>query len=86
MKQLILSSAFQRQLKKLTKKDPSVRIKIQKTLKTLLKNPQHPTLKLHKLGGENNWAVSITYNLRLVIHFSGEKIFCLRLGSHDQVY
>ncbi len=86
MNQVILSAAFQRQLKRLVRKNPKIKSKVGKTLERLATDINHHRLKLHKLTGENNWSVSADYNLRIVIHREGDQIFCLRIGSHDQVY
>lgn len=86
MYQIILSSAFQRQLKRLIKQNPRLKTKIAKIFKNLNKDVNHPSLKLHKLSGENNWAVSVTKGIRAIIHLEGKQIFCLRIGTHDQVY
>lgn len=86
MNQIILSSAFQRQLKKLLKQNPQLKTKIAKIFKLLIQDISHPALKFHKLSGENNWSVSITYSIRLIIHLEDNQVYCLRLGPHDQVY
>ena len=86
MYQLVFSSAFERQLKKLVRKNPKLKNKASKVLKLLRKNINHPLLKLHKLSGENNWSVSVGHSIRLVIHLEKNKIFCLRVGTHDEVY
>lgn len=86
MYQLALSSAFQRQLEKLVKKNPDLKTKVSRIFKCLIKDINHPSLKLHKLSGRNNWSVSVTYSVRMIICLDGNRIFCLRIGSHDQVY
>ena len=84
--EVILSSAFQRQLKRLIKKNPRIKEKITKTLTFLSQDIKHPTLRLHKLSGQNNWSVSVTGDIRIVIHWSQGKLFCTRIGTHDEVY
>lgn len=84
--EIILSNAFQTQLKKLIKKNPRIKEKITKTLKFLSQNINHPALRLHKLSGQNNWSVSVTGDIRIIIHWSQGKIFCTRIGTHDNVY
>lgn len=86
MNQLVLSSAFQRQLKKLIKQNPRLKSKIAKVLKFLVQDINHPSLRLHKLSGEDNWSVSVTRDIRIVIHWEDNQIFCLRIGPHDKVY
>ncbi|MFC1727063.1 type II toxin-antitoxin system YafQ family toxin [Patescibacteria group bacterium] len=86
MYRLVLSSAFQRQLKRLVKRNPRLKGKIKKIFEYLIKNVNHSSLKLHKLSGKNNWSISVTHDIRIIIHLEGDQIFCLRIGSHDQVY
>jgi len=86
MNQIILSSAFQRQLKRLVKQNPRLRNRIAKILKFLAQNANYPSLKLHKLSGQNNWSISVTRDIRIVIHLRGKQVFCLRIGTHDRVY
>lgn len=86
MNEIILSSAFQRQLKKISKQNLPLKSKIKKILSLLLSDLNHPSLKLHKLSGENNWSVSVTPDIRIVLHREKDRIFLLRIGSHDEVY
>ena len=86
MQQLIFSSAFQRQLKKIISKNPKLKNKSNKTLKVLIKDINRPSLRLHKLSGKSNWSVSVTTSLRIVIHLDKSNIYCLRIGTHDRVY
>lgn len=86
MYELILSAAFQKQLKRLVKQNPHLKSKIKQVLRILIKDINHPSLRLHKLSGENNWSVSVTYNIRIILHWHNEKLFCTRIGTHDQVY
>jgi mRNA-degrading endonuclease YafQ of YafQ-DinJ toxin-antitoxin module len=48
MNQLILSSAFQRQLRRLVKKNPQLKDKVAKIFKLLVKDISHSSLRLHK--------------------------------------
>ncbi len=86
MYRIILSSAFQRQFKKLIKQNPRLKSKTSKIFKLLIRDVNHPSLKLHKLLGENNWSISVTHSIRIIIHLEGNQIFCLRIGVHNQVY
>ncbi|MFC1727080.1 type II toxin-antitoxin system YafQ family toxin [Patescibacteria group bacterium] len=86
MSQVILSSTFQRQPKKLVKNNPRLKSKINKILNYLIKDISHSSLRLHKLSGRNNWSISVTHDVRMIIHLEGNQVFCLRIGSHDQAY
>jgi mRNA-degrading endonuclease YafQ of YafQ-DinJ toxin-antitoxin module len=86
MHRVILSAAFTRQAKKLTRTHPHLKPKLKQILNYLLEDPNHPSLKLHKLAGTHNWSVSVTRDIRLIFHWDGQDIYCTRLGTHDQVY
>lgn len=86
MQRLVFSSAFQRQLKKTVNKNPILKNKISKTLKILLKDISQPSLRLHKLAGEKNWSIAVTDNIKIIIHLEKNCIYCLRIGTYDQVY
>lgn len=84
--EIVLSAAFQRQVKRIVRKNPQVRSKVAKTLKLLSGDINRPSLRLHKLAGEHNWSISVTGDLRIIINFSQNKVFCTRIGTHDEVY
>jgi len=86
MHQLVLSSAFQKQLKKLIKQNPHLKNQIAKTLKLLQSNLKHQSLRLHKLEGINSWSVYVNKNLRIIVHWEKDQLFLLRIAPHDQSY
>jgi mRNA-degrading endonuclease YafQ of YafQ-DinJ toxin-antitoxin module len=86
MYELIFSAAFESQLKKLLRNNPRLKDKTGKIFQTLIREINHPSLKLHKLAGENVQSVSVTYAIRMIIYVEGKRIYCLRIGSHDEVY
>jgi mRNA-degrading endonuclease YafQ of YafQ-DinJ toxin-antitoxin module len=61
-----------------------------KTLALLEVNPQHPSLRLHTLGGRlvGVHSVSINLSYRITIHLliTEREIVPLDLGDHDAVY
>ena len=61
-----------------------------KVLRLLELNPDHPSLKLHKLKGKfyNKHAVSITYSYRIIFAFAivESGILLINVGHHDEVY
>jgi addiction module RelE/StbE family toxin len=92
--QLTWSSAFSRAFKRLIRQNPQLRPQIENTLKQLVQDPFHSSLRTHKLRGDlsGRWSCSIDYSNRIVFKFvknlssGGEEIFLLALGSHDEVY
>lgn len=83
---LILSKRFRRDLEKLLNSRPQLKSKVSKSLKFLQKDINHPSLRLHKLSGTNNWSISVTRNIRIIFHWEGNNLYLLRIGTHDEVY
>lgn len=86
--ELLLSSKVKKELEKLKHKQASLAKKIQKQLKLFKENPQHPSLRLHKLKGglKNAWSISVERNFRILYYLEEEQAVCFELGSHDEVY
>jgi len=79
--------------KRLIRQNPQLRVAIEATLRQLMNDPFHPTLKTHKLSGEFQgiWSASIDYKYRILFEFtimnnSENAILLLNLGNHDDVY
>ena len=83
---LVASPRFEAELNKVAKGRSELSSKVTKKLQLLLSNPQHPSLRLHKLAGTNNYSISVDMSIRIVIHFTGEFIYLLRIGTHENVY
>lgn len=49
-------------------------------------NPNHPSLRLHKLSGESVYSISVTMSIRMVVAFRGDDIHLLRIGTHEDAY
>ena len=83
-----------RALKRRIRRQPSLRGKVEQTLRQLAEDPFHPSLHSHKLKGQLSgaWACSVGYDVRILFEFvqnleSGEEeILLLTVGSHDEVY
>lgn len=86
MNKLIFTTAFDRDLKKLARANKSLRKQIKKTIRWMHKDMNHPSLRLHKLTGENNWSVSVNREVRIIFRWEDGVVYCLRIGSHDEVY
>jgi addiction module RelE/StbE family toxin len=83
---IVFSKHFERELKKIIKKEPKLKNKIEKQFLLLHSNPKQKSLRLHKLQGRDNWSLSITMGIRLIFSIRGNKIICLKIGPHDEVY
>lgn len=95
MRLLAWSPKSLRAFKRMVRQNPQLRPLIEETLKQLVEDPFHPTLKTHKLSGEfaGIWACSINYSCRILFEFVAnpeaseeDAILLLNLGDHDDVY
>ena len=94
MRTLVWSSSFVRAFKRTTRRRPDLRERIERTLRQLVEDPFHPSLRSHKLRGplSGAWACSVSYDVRVLFEFaqnpeSGEEeILLLTIGSHEEVY
>ena len=90
MPKLIFTESYEKKAEKFIKKHPELKDKYIKTLKFLEVNPNHPSLKLHKLTGKLSKLYSITINLsyRITIYFIINKntIIPVDIGTHGEVY
>ena len=84
---LIFTESYLKREKKFFKKHPELIERYKKVLKLLELNPNHPSLRLHKLRGklDDKYSVSITMSYRIILTFAvTEKgIVLIDIGSHD---
>lgn len=84
------SETFARTVRKLTRRNRSLRDAFAATLALLEQDPRHPHLKLHQLHGtlEGLSAVSVTYRVRLVVVLREHEhaVILVDIGTHDDVY
>ena len=58
-----------------------------KKLEFLLADMRHPSLRVHKIKGQNEvWEGSITMNYRFTFQIIGERYFMRRVGAHDILF
>ncbi|MDA2925194.1 type II toxin-antitoxin system YafQ family toxin [Acidobacteria bacterium AH-259-L09] len=94
MKTLVWSAGFVRAFRRVVRRQPELRARIERTLQQLAEDPLHSTLHSHKLKGElaGAWACTVDYDNRILFEFvrnpeSGEEeILLLTMGTHDEVY
>ncbi|MBI4689629.1 MAG: type II toxin-antitoxin system mRNA interferase toxin, RelE/StbE family [Nitrospirae bacterium] len=82
------AALFERQSKKLLKKNPELEKLYISVIEKLISDPFEPTLHTHFLTGKlkGKYACSLTHKLRLVFTLSGDIIHLLNIGSHDDIY
>ena len=89
MIEIVWGPKFKRAYKKKIKHYPEINQQLSDALKLFVKDPFHPILKTHKLGGplKGNFAFSLGYDLRVVFKFiDKEEVFLETIGTHDEVY
>jgi mRNA-degrading endonuclease YafQ of YafQ-DinJ toxin-antitoxin module len=88
--QLIFTDRYNRIAKRFLQRHPDMARAYTKTLELLALNPQHPSLRLHALGGrlEGLHSVSINLSYRITLHLlvSDKQIIPINVGDHDAVY
>lgn len=83
------SPFVQKTIFQIHKKDRKLAEKIQKQIILFESNPEHPSLRLHKLSGalDHMWSLSITMSIRMVYKLmSKETAYFVDIGTHDEVY
>lgn len=83
---LFLAERFKKELRKILRKDPRLEGKVRKQLKLLIVDFRYKSLRIHKLSGQNNYSLSVNMSIRIIFSVRGKKIFCLRIGTHDEIY
>lgn len=82
------SPDFVKKLKKLTNRNPQLKIKIVSKLKLLSFNKHHNSLRLHKIksGAVDMWSISVDMGLRIMFVYRDYGILLIDIGGHDEVY
>lgn len=80
------TSHFKRKLKLTVKKKPVLKKKTVLQLNLLLKNPNHPSLRLHKLKGKriNQYSIWPESNLRITFIKEEQNYILTDILTHDQ--
>lgn len=86
MYKIVLSRRFDKELKRKIRQDPKLWSGVTKALTLLSKDINHPSLRLHKLSGRDNWSISVSKSQRIVLNIEGKIIYCIEFGTHKEVY
>jgi mRNA-degrading endonuclease RelE of RelBE toxin-antitoxin system len=63
-----------------------VQQQVDQKLRFLLRDPRHPSLRVHKLRGvEGLWEFSVTMSYRVIFEIKGEYYVLLAVGPHRVV-
>ncbi len=86
MYEVVLSRSFKKELEKQVKHNARLHGQVKKTLLLLNANINNRSLGLHKLSGTEYWSVSVNESYRMKIKIEDNYIYCLRFGTHKEVY
>lgn len=90
MAKIIFTASYVKTAIKFLKKHPEVISQYEKTLKLLELNPNHPSLRLHKLKGKlselHSVSINISYRLTITFIIENNSIIPINIGSHDEIY
>ncbi len=90
MYKIIYTESYIKRVAKFIKKHQNILKQYQKCLELLEINPNHPSLRLHKLQGKMNnlFSISINISYRIILEFliMENKIVLIDIGIHDGVY
>ena len=86
------SQDCKQKLEKAKRENPRLFQKIRKQLVFFQQNPNHPSLRLHKLSGSklDTWSISVDMSYRLLFYYRKTKtqmraVF-FDFGKHEEVY
>ncbi len=83
------SREFERNLRKLKKANSSKLKLVLKKIRYFSENPNHPSLRFHRLSGglKEYFSFSVGANFRIIFSWkSEEEVLFYKLGTHDEVY
>jgi toxin HigB-1 len=89
MKLIGTTVRFSRNFSKLCKiREKKFKIITEEKIALLRTNPQHPSLRLHKINlqGDQAWSISIDMKIRVLFIYESDGIILVDIGTHDEVY
>ena len=89
MIELVWGPRFRKAYNKLVKHNPDKKEKLFNALRLFAKDPFHPNLKTHKLGGplKNFYSFSLGYDCRVLFKFTSKtEAYLITIGTHEEVY
>jgi len=87
---LIYPESYNKKARKFIKKHKDLKNQYEKTLKLLEIDPNHPSLRIHKLQGKldklHSISINITYRITIEFIIVDKEIIMIDVGHHDSVY
>lgn len=90
MPKLLVTAHYEKRLELFKKPHPQLRSAYTRTILLLASNPNHHSLRLHKLKGSLGefYSVSINLKYRILIDFfiREDQIILIDIGHHQEIY
>ncbi|HNS65635.1 MAG TPA: type II toxin-antitoxin system RelE/ParE family toxin [Candidatus Woesebacteria bacterium] len=83
---LRFTKTFDAEYAKLIRRNEPLKQKIKKQLELLLVNPNHPSLRLHKIQKSNFKSISVDKSVRILFIFEKHCVTVFHIGKHEDVY
>jgi len=74
---------YQRSFRRLTKNNKPLGIKVIQTLNLYKNDPNHPSIRLHKLSNQNIWSISVNMRIRIIFVYYKDSAILLDMGDHS---
>ena len=89
MKIIGTSTRFYKNFSKLCKvREKKFKSDTEKKIELLLIDPNHNSLRLHKINlkGDQAWSISVDMKIRILFIYEKDGIILVDIGNHDEVY
>ncbi len=88
MKIIGTTARFSKNFLKLFKRQRKIKILVEKKIELFLLDPNHNSLRLHKVSvdGDEAWSISIDMKIRVLFIYEENGIVLVNIGGHDEVY
>lgn len=86
MYRIVFSKKFAKQLLKISRINRVLSGRVRKILSYLQLDPNHPSIRLHKLKSSQYWSVSVGMDIRIRFRIEKNLIFLVKIGTHDEIY
>lgn len=81
------SKAYKAKVVRFLKKRPNMKVRYERTLYLLSKDPLYPSLRLHKFAaGKYSVSINMSYRISLNLKIEGKRIILLDIGTHREIY
>ena len=86
----VFTESYNRRAARFLQKLPELRKQYLKTLQLLEANPQHPSLRLHRLAGRlqdlHSVSINLSYRITIELLIQDQQIIPINVGDHSELY